>query len=400
MRTTTDTPAVLTATTGALTFSAMTALFPAAIGPEIAAALGVTPALIGLQISLVYAGAMLTSLIGGGITRRLGACRTTQWAIALFGLGALIASTGWLPSFILAAFFVGAGYGLTNPAAAHLLVRFTPAHRRSLVFGFKQTGVPLGGVIAGALAPVLAINFGWQVAMMVLIVPAVLGISWLQQRRIGWDDDRSQTATWLSSPLADIGLVWAHPGLRWAALASFFFSATQLCLTVFTVTLLVEDIRIGLVTAGLIMSAVQIFGVGGRVFWGWLADRLGNGLRLLMVINTASAMLAFGVSLMQPSWSLVVITGLLCAFSAVAIGWNGVYLAQITHLAPPDQIARASGGSLFITFAGVLFGPAAFSALHWLTPSYASTFAWVALASATGVIFLIAADRAQGKLAQ
>lgn len=385
---------VLGATTAALAFSSVTQLFPSAIAPEIAQALGVTPALIGVQVSLAYSGAMISSLIGGGVSRRLGACRTTQLAILLFGLGGLLAAVADIRSFIVASLLIGLGYGLTNPAASHLLVRFTNPNRRGLVFGLKQTGVPLGGVIAGMLAPILTVAFGWQIAMASLALPALLAIVWLQRYRPDWDDDADSNARWISSPLADIRLVWALRPLRWLALGSFFFSASQLCLTVFTVTLLVEDLGIALVTAGFLMSAVQISGVGGRIFWGWVADRVGNGLRTLIAINTVSAILALAVANLQSGSSLLIVAALLCTLGLVALGWNGVFLAEVSKRSPREHIARCSGGALFITFAGVLFGPAAFTALHTLTHSYSQTFILVAASSLVGIALIFAAGRA------
>ncbi|WP_417276298.1 hypothetical protein [Castellaniella sp.] len=43
------------------------------------------------------------------------------------------------------ALLIGLGYG-----------PITPAHRMSFVFSIKQTGVPLGGVLAGLVVPGLA----------------------------------------------------------------------------------------------------------------------------------------------------------------------------------------------------------------------------------------------------
>jgi len=387
---------VLTATTGALTFSATTALFPAAIAPAIADAMGVSPSLIGVQISLLYLGAMITSLVGGGIARRLGACRTTQWAVAIFGMGGLLAAAANLWVFLAASLLIGFGYGLTNPAASHLLVRFTDPRRRGLVFGLKQTGVPLGGVIAGALAPLLAVNYGWQAAMAALSVPAIAAIALLQWPRARWDEDRQPRARWLAAPLEDIRLVWSIPPMRKAAMASFCFSTTQLCLTVFTVTLLVEDLSIGLITAGGIMALVQISGVAGRIGWGWVADRTGNSRATLGVVGGLAAAFAGAVTLMRGDWPIWLITMVLCGFAAVALGWNGVYLAEITHLAPRDQIARASGGSLVITFGGVLFGPAAFTAIHGVIGDYTTTFAAVALSSLVGAWLAISSGRRGG----
>jgi hypothetical protein len=41
-------------------------------------------------------------------------------------------------------------------------VRATPPSLISLTFSIKQTGVPAGGAIAGALVPALILAFGWR----------------------------------------------------------------------------------------------------------------------------------------------------------------------------------------------------------------------------------------------
>ena len=48
---------------------------------------------------------------------------------------------------------MGFGYGMTNPSGAELLMRITPKRRRNIVYSIKQTGIPLGGMLAGAIAP-------------------------------------------------------------------------------------------------------------------------------------------------------------------------------------------------------------------------------------------------------
>ena len=383
-----DTAAVLTATTGALTFAAMVAVFPAAIAPAIGAALAVPPSLIGIQISLLYFGAMLTSLTGGAMNQRLGACRTTQVALGLLATGAVLMPIGTLPLFVFSSLLMGLGYGLTNPAASHLLVRFTDMHRRGLVFSIKQTGVPLGGMLAGAVAPVLAVAYSWRVAVLSLIIPAVLGLILLQQRRQRWDGDRSRTITWQTSPFADLMLVWRYPPLRLLAIASFFFSASQLCLTVFTVTLLVEDIHLSLVRAGLILAMVQVVGVIGRMLWGWIADAIGNGLTALLLVNGVSLTGSLLVTQMTDAWPIWIITAVLCLFSLGSLSWNGVYLSEVARAAPAGEVARVSGGALFVTFAGVMVGPSVFTLVQPLIGSYTQTFFLVATSTLIGMALI------------
>lgn len=390
--------APVVATTGALTYAAMTALYPSALAPEIAPHLGVTPSLVGLQISIVYGGATLSTLFGGTLTGRFGACRATQLAMLLIGAGAALACLGSLAAFAIGSGLTGIGYGLTTPAASHLLMRVVPPKRRTLIFSIKQTGVPLGGVLAGATAPALALAFGWRGAFLCMASLALGVTLWLQRRRDAWDTDRNPAAPLLRSPLNDIRLVWNSRPLRFLSLAGLCFSAVQLCLSAFTVTMLVGDLGVGLVKAGLVMSAVQVSGVAGRVAWGWVGDRRRSGTGALILAAVVTMACALATTLMSPAWPLPVILGVLCLMGFSALGWNGVYLAEAARLAPAGAVARASGGSLFFTFSGVLMGPPAFAALHGLFGSYHRIFAALAAVAAVGLGLILLVRRAPGGL--
>jgi hypothetical protein len=62
-------------------------------------------------------------------------------------------------------------------------------------------------------------------------------------------------------------------------------------------------------------------------------------------------------------------------YGATAIGWNGVYLAEVARIVPPGQAASATGGTLAMTYLGVVVLPVAFWALVAITGSYALAFA-------------------------
>jgi hypothetical protein len=68
----------------------------------------------------------------------------------------------------------GSGDGRTNPAAAEILTRLTPAHRRGL-FLIKQTGVPLGVGLAGLSLSLLLAFYSWQISSLVLNNPLLGG---------------------------------------------------------------------------------------------------------------------------------------------------------------------------------------------------------------------------------
>ncbi|MCB2033843.1 MAG: MFS transporter, partial [Ottowia sp.] len=155
----------LAVTTAVQAMVSMALLTVPAMAPVVAEALGVSPTLVGVYVALCYLAAMISSLIGGTLVRRLGAIRVSQVGLGLCAVGLLLCAVPWLPAVALGALCIGAGYGPITPASSHLLALTTPPHRMSLVFSIKQTGVPAGGMLAGALVPGLLLLVGWQGAL-------------------------------------------------------------------------------------------------------------------------------------------------------------------------------------------------------------------------------------------
>jgi hypothetical protein len=77
-------------------------------------------------------------------------------------------------------------------------------------------------------------------------------------------------------------------------------------------------------------------------------------LGLGMGLTAAAALRA------APDWPLWALFAFAMAFGATAVGWNGVFLAEIARLAPRDRISDATGGSAFFTFLGVVLTPPLF----------------------------------------
>ena len=73
---------------------------------------------------------------------------------------------------------------------------------------------------------------------------------------------------------------------------------------------------------------------------------------------------------------------LLLTFGASATGWNGVYLAEVARLAPPGMASAATGGSLAITFFGVVLGPVVFGGIASAFDSYRAGYLVLAVPAA------------------
>jgi len=371
----------------------MIVVIPAAIAPEYAAALALTPAMVGLQIGIVYGGAMVVSTVSGTLVQRWGPLRTCQISLAFVIAGAGFMAVPSLPIVALGAVLCGFGYALTNPPASHLLQRVTTPSDRNFIFSIKQTSVPLGGIAAGLMAPPVALAYGWQAPLFVGAAVCLLFIGMLQPLRHAWDGERDRSASIRRNPFAGMAIMWRDLRLRLFAFAAFFYSAMQLSLTTFAVALLVSDLEFGLIEAGLVLAVLQVGGVAGRVFWGWLADRIRDGNAVLLIIAAISTAAALATTQLSAVTGDTAVYGLFALFSFAAVGWNGVAMAEIARLAPPGLIGAATGGVLVITFAGILVGPPVFTLLYGFVGTYTGTFGVFAAVAASGFMFIMAARR-------
>ena len=380
----------LTVTTAIQAMVSMALLTLPAMAPAVARALAVPSTLVGAYVALCYFAAMLSSLVGGTLVRRLGAIGVSQLGLGLCAVGLALCALPWLPAVALGALCIGAGYGPITPASSHLLALTTPAHRMSLVFSIKQTGVPAGGMLAGALVPGLSLWLGWQGTLLAVAGVCALCAALAQPLRAALDADRQPAQPLaLQALFKPIGMVLGHPSLRALAACSFLFSAVQVSTTAYMVTYLNESLGMTLLAAGAALSVSQLAGVVGRIAWGAVADRgLGprNTLMLLATLIMAGSVLT---ALLQPQWPTLLIWAIVALLGASAIGWNGVYLATVARQAPPGQAGVATGGTLLFTFMGVVCGSPAFGALAGASGSYRIAFAALALPAALALGLLV-----------
>jgi len=349
------------------------------MAPVLARTVDISVAWLGVYVGVVYASAMCASLMAGAAVTRCGAIRLSQVALLLCAAGLACSALGSAPAMMLGAVLIGLGYGPVTPASSHLLARTTRADRMSLVFSIKQTGVPLGGALAGALVPGLLV-LGWRGALLAVAAANIACALAAQPLRAPLDADREPGRPLALGSLAQpIRIVLANPALRLLAGCSFLFSIAQLSLTTYLVTYLHDALAYSLVAAGLAMSVTQTGGVLGRMLWGYVADRWLGARRMLAALAglvSVSALLTAGL---RGGLPVLLVLALLALFGASAIGWNGVYLAEVARQAPPGQASVATGGTLAATFMGVVVGPPLFGALSEATGSYRSGFVAVAL---------------------
>ncbi len=158
----------------ALGVGAFTLLGYSANAPQIKEHFDLTETGVGAIAAFGYLGAMSASRLGGSAADRRGPRFVIAVGLIVLASGAVTAAMA--PSIAL--FYVGVmisglGYGTLNPATTVLSNPVTARHR-GLMMSLKQSGVPLGGVAAGAAIPTLGVLVGWRLA---LIAPVLASLS-------------------------------------------------------------------------------------------------------------------------------------------------------------------------------------------------------------------------------
>jgi MFS family permease len=373
-------------------FASMAVLVLPAVAPAVALDYGFDPSLIGYQISLVSLGMVVTLTLLGSTTRRYGAARTNQLGHALVATGMLVLLIPSSVFLIFGSLVIGLGYGMITPSASHLLMRYTPAHRRSTVFSIHQTGIPAGGMLAALVAPTITIFAGWRWAVILSAILLIGVVMLMQSGRRTWDDDRDRNAPAVTpNPFAGAIAIWRQRELRLITIAGSCFSWAQFCAATFAVVACVETLGMSLVAAGTVLTVVQIASASGRVLIGWITDRVGDTARVLAWNAGLLTVFTLGGLALNAETPLPLVYLLFAILGATSGCWPGAILAEVGRLAPQGQVSLAISGSLVITNVGKFIGPIIFANVYALTRSYGMAFVSLMVPAAIALYCLLAA---------
>ncbi len=360
------------------TFISVGRVLPAITAPLIVAELHADPAWIGVYYGVSAAASLVGQMGCGSFIVRYGAMRMSQWALVLQGCGMGIAAAGGLAGFGASAIIGGCGAAVSTPASSHLLGRASPPRLTPLVFSLKQTAVPAGLLIGGALGPWMATTLGWRGGMLLTAAAGLAFALALQVLRPRYDDDRVPTHRFRVSDFRNtVASVLAGQDLRALAFACFAFNGIQQVFTAYFVTYLVA-MGYTLEAAGFLFSVVVSIAVPGRILWGWLGSfRVSPRIVMAgLAFSMAGSVAATGF--FTGGWSVLAIGAVSAVLSASAMSWHGILLAETARMAPPGKTGAVTGGVLSFGQMGALLGPVLFAVLLSLTGGYLA--GWVVCA--------------------
>jgi MFS family permease len=342
----------------------MLSMSPPIMASQIAHSLGLSPQIAGVYVGLVYAGAILSSSFSASLITRLGPLRTSCACVVTGGAGLALLAVPHLSASLLATAILGLSYGPLTPASSHVLARYRSDAGMAFLVSVRQTSVPMGGVLAGLVAPPLVLGLGWHAACVSMGgLTAALGAAvWIAVSVVR--NELPDTPHGHSASLFEpVRFIFRRPGLASLATSSVAYAAMQLILSSFLVVYLTSAARLNLVLAGALLSASQLAGVAGRLGWGFVADRVPAPRLLLLGIALLMAVAAGLMSLFTAAWPVGAIAAVVILLGATASGWNGVFLAEIIHDVRPAEVGLATSGSMMFAYMGTVLGPSLFGGL-------------------------------------
>jgi MFS family permease len=365
---------------------AMAVFAPGVVAPRT----GLHPEDLSLFATAVFGVGMAASWRGGALVARHGPLVVAQACCVLLVAGMAVAGLPGGFALVMAGVLVGLAFGPDTPASAALLGPLVTDRRRPFVFSIRQTGNQIGAVAGSLALPALSAAVDPRLCYAVVAAVALcvlVGLRWLQPRY--------PVAAAPPAPLSFAAMrrvFRERPMLMRLAAAAMAFGAMQLCLNAYFVTLAVRDWGLAHVTAGMVLAVAQAGGLAGRLGWGWVAAAWARPGPVLAALGLGMAACAVTLGLAGAALPLPLLVALAGALGLTASGWNGVFVAEITRLAPPDRIAETSGAALTAAYGGLLAGPAVVAAIAALW-SLGIAFVVLGLACAAAAALIAGACR-------
>ncbi|HET9516436.1 MAG TPA: MFS transporter [Actinoplanes sp.] len=341
----------LRAVTGALTTTIACSL-PVFLVGGLAVQIGedfpLSPAGLGLAVSVYFGVSALASVPAGRLVERFGSTTMARAANALAaGCLLAIAATARSLGSLIALLALGAAANAAGQLASNAaLSRQVPGRRQGLSFGIKQAAIPVSTLLAGAAVPLVALTFGWRWAF-------VLGAG-------------VAVGAWLHVPVVDAGVRTRHGKHRQRATTALVVMGVAAALAAAAAnalgTFLVDaSVARGIAPgpAGLTLTLGSAVCVVARVTGGWQADlRPGRQVGVIAALLAAGAA---GLALLSVAGPVALVVGVVLGFG-LGWSWPGLMNFAVVRLHPQAPAAATSITQTGV-YAGGCLGPLALGAV-------------------------------------
>jgi MFS family permease len=382
----------MTALLGVQGLLSLSVLVVPVIAPIAGAELGVEAKSIGVFTGTMFTASMICSLWSGALIGRFGAVGTVQLCLLFGALGIALVTASGIVALFAGGLLLGIAYGPNSAASSEILARYTPDKFRNVVFSLKQSGMPLGSVLAGGAVIVLVEPFGWRTSLLLIGAAGAVAFVLMQGMKRNWDSGRTEKGTVKSraSPFTPLRAVLSETRTRRMCIASLSFIYIQFAVSTFMVAYLYTEMGLSSAQAAAIYAAAHMAGVVARPILGIIADGLLPPVRLLGIAGLLMSGGCVALALFTRDTPVAAFYGVALVLGSTASGWNGVGMAEVSRAIPANQVGYIMGGYLFVCFTAVVTGPLVFSGILALGGTYQLAYGLFAIgAGVTGISQLL-----------
>jgi sugar phosphate permease len=305
-----------------------------------------------VALSAEWIGLTLALLPWGLVVDRLG----ERWTLpaGLAACAGFLAAAAYAPGFaslvgLLA--LAGAAGGSVQSGSGRAVMGWFGPQERGLALGVRQTAVPLGGLVAAVVLPLLA---GVRESLLFLagfcLFGALVAASTLRE---GGHDELD--AATLGRTLRDARL-WR------LCFGSGLYLIAQVAIIGFVVLFLHDERGVSTSSAAAVLGASQALAVAARIAVGRWSDRLRARVVPLRRVGIASFGTVALVALLieTPLWLLV---PLLAVTGALSMAWNGLSYTAAAEFAGRARSGAAIGFQQTVLSLTGVGAPVAFAAV-------------------------------------
>lgn len=360
------------------------------LAPFIKADLNLSQAQVGLFTSYIFFGFFLGSALSGWLTDRLGSRNVLIGGAAVAALLILLLGRDVdnFPLLIVLLVSFGVMASAATPAGAQAISLAFDRQTRGFAMGLRQMGVPLGGALAAATLPAIAVASNWRTAAstagMIALVGALVALLIYNRPQV-----RTLTRSRSKRGARPAGSLWRRDVVV-ACAAGTTLPIGQFIMVTYLLLYLRDSLGVPELRGALLLTLAQLVGAVSRVSLAALSDRLaGKRKPALLAVVGMTGVSALIISRLPATTPFAWVAVVILLYAACALGWQGLYFTLLTELSDDGWEGRVVGLGTTFTSIGIMSGPPLFGLIVDITQSYRT--AWLALVGvvALGMLLLV-----------
>jgi len=336
---------------------------------------------VALAAALVWVGTGMGGIVMGWVADRIGVRSTVVFGALMAALGLAVSTTGQVWALVLGhAILIGL---LGNSAHFPPLVVYISRwfdRRRGTAVALISSGQYVAGMLWPTVFERAMTRFGWQATMLgyaVLVASAILPLAFFLQP----PPQPSRGAAAVGREMRRRGRALGLPAnlVQTLLSAAGFLCCVPMAIPAGHLVAFCTDLGIPAAHGAVMLSVLLGSAFVSRLFWGWLADRIG-GLGTVLAGSACQALAIAAFAVTQDE------VGLFTVSAAYGLGFSGIvpaYVLAVRELFPAAEASWRVPTVLFISMSGMAFG-------GWFAGALYDHFGFYAPAFAAGALFNVA----------